>query len=62
MTRPDLDAAARESLIFARLQAWDKAEEEGCCFPGRCCMPGYHMRSECHTAEMMDQMIEDGEA
>ena len=22
---PDLDSAARESLIFARLQAWDKA-------------------------------------
>ena len=21
-----------------------------------CCMPGYHFRSECHTAEMMDAM------
>jgi len=26
---PDLDSAARESLIFARLQAWDKAITSG---------------------------------
>ena len=28
-TSPDLDSAARESLIFARLQAWDKAITSG---------------------------------
>ncbi len=26
---------------------------EGCCFPGKCCMPGPHYESECHTAEML---------
>jgi hypothetical protein len=29
----------------------------GCCFPGRCCMPGEHLRSECHTAEMMEEYL-----
>lgn len=27
--------------------------EEGCVFPGQCCMPGPHFTSECHTAEMI---------
>jgi|GEM_PF-3549196 len=26
---------------------------EGCCFPGKCCMPGPHYESECHTPEML---------
>jgi hypothetical protein len=26
-------------------------DEWGCCYPGSCCMPGEHMRHECHTAE-----------
>jgi hypothetical protein len=26
----------------------------GCVFPGRCVMPGVHLESECHTAEMME--------
>lgn len=25
--------------------------EFGCLYPDKCCMPGLHMRSECHTAE-----------
>ena len=25
----------------------------GCLFPGKCLMPGEHLESECHTAEMM---------
>jgi hypothetical protein len=37
-------------------------EDFGCCFPGKCCMPGMHYRDECHAAEMMEQMIADGEA
>lgn len=28
-------------------------DEDGCEFPGQCCMPGPHTRSECHTAEMI---------
>jgi len=34
----------------------------GCVFPGRCLMPGVHLESECHTVEMMEQMVKDGEA
>jgi hypothetical protein len=34
----------------------------GCLFPGKCCMVGEHVESECHTAEMMEQMYEAGEA
>ena len=27
----------------------------GCCLPpGECCMPGLHLPSECHTAEMYE--------
>lgn len=29
---------------------------EGCRFPGKCCMPGPHYESECHTAEMLMAM------
>lgn len=29
----------------------DDDDEWGCCYPGECCMPGEHMRHECHTAE-----------
>ena len=35
-----------------RLDGDDEAQE-GCCFPGQCCMPGPHFRHECHTAEMI---------
>ena len=31
--------------------------EDECLFPGRCCMPGDHYTSECHTAE--DMMMQD---
>lgn len=34
-------------------RAADEEREEGCCFPGECCMPGPHFRHECHTAEMI---------
>ena len=29
----------------------------GCCFPDRCLMPGEHLRSECHTAEMLENYL-----
>lgn len=32
-------------------------EEDGCCFPGECCMPGFHLKSECHTADMIENSI-----
>lgn len=31
-----------------------------CAFPGRCVMPGEHMRSECATAEMMEDWHQMG--
>lgn len=31
----------------------DDGREEGCSMPGRCLMPGPHLRSECHDVEMM---------
>lgn len=40
----------------------DDGPDTYCCFPGRCCMPGIHLSEECHTAEMMEQMIADDEA
>jgi hypothetical protein len=33
----------------------------GCLFPDKCLMPGVHLESECHTAEMLEQ-IERGHA
>lgn len=35
----------------------DECEDDpiGCVFPGRCLMPGTHLESECHTAEMMER-------
>lgn len=35
----------------------DNEMEPGCCFPGRCLMPGEHLSSECHTAEMMEDHL-----
>jgi hypothetical protein len=31
-------------------------DEEGCLFPDECCMPGPHLKSECHTAEMLESL------
>ena len=35
----------------------DEMDEEGCLFPGECCMPGPHYRHECHTAEMIAEQF-----
>ncbi len=40
----------------------DDMETEGCCFPDKCIMGGMHLKSECCTAEMMEQIYEDGKA
>ena len=29
----------------------------GCCFPGKCLMPGEHFESECHTVEMVEDAL-----
>lgn len=55
------------------LEPWDDDDEEwgpdpdpmgmdeiGCCFPGKCVMPGEHFRNECATAEMMEEMQKPG--
>lgn len=31
-------------------------DEWGCLFGADCCMPDLHFTSECHTAEMMEQL------
>ena len=31
----------------------------GCCYPGECCMPGLHMRSECHTAADIEAQFQE---
>ena len=36
----------------------DYGKDDLCEFPGECCMPGYHTRDECHTAEMARQWSE----
>ncbi len=38
------------------------ADDYGCEFPGECLMPGYHIRAECHTAEMMEKYEADAVA
>ena len=35
---------------------YDDPDPEGCCFPGECCMPGFHHKSECYTAEMASDL------
>ena len=32
----------------------DEMDEEGCLFPGECCMPGPHVKGECHTPDMIE--------
>lgn len=36
-------------------------EDDGCLFPGECCMPGDHTSDECHTAEMIEQQGDQDE-
>jgi hypothetical protein len=40
----------------------DDEDDFGCWFPDECCMPGLHMRSECHTAEMIEAFNAECEA
>ena len=37
----------------------DEDDGFGCCYPGECCMPGLHMRSECHTAADVEAQYEE---
>jgi hypothetical protein len=39
----------------------DREEDElGCLFPDKCCMPAEHFKSECLTAEMIEQWNQEG--
>ena len=37
----------------------DRSEDDqpGCVFPGECCMPGPHVKGECHTAKMIEDQF-----
>ena len=35
---------------------------EICLVPGRCCMPGAHYESECHTADMLGEVLHSANA
>lgn len=49
------DGTVDENLtIGSDYEGEPSEDEEGCCFPDECCMPGLHMKSECHTAEMIE--------
>jgi hypothetical protein len=37
-------------------------DEIGCLFPGECCMPGEHHKSECHTAEHLEAYEQDDQS
>lgn len=37
----------------------DERETFGCVLGDRCCMPGPHYPSECHSAEMMEAMEQE---
>lgn len=51
---PEPDPGCPECGVWAPDEDADREEEEGCCMPGRCLMPGDHLPSECHDAEMME--------
>ena len=35
---------------------------EGCLYPDRCYMPGYHWESECYTVEDLEVLEKEGKA
>ena len=35
---------------------------EGCLYPEKCCMPGFHWETECYTAEDLEALEKEGEA
>lgn len=50
---------AMEYLMPIIPDDFDELDDDECAFPGDCCMPGPHFRSECHTAEMLEEMHDD---
>lgn len=53
----DDDAQLRCSHCDEQKEGDAQEDEEGCCFPKECCMPGVHRKSECHTAEMIEDQF-----
>lgn len=51
------DGNGEDGLDDGDFEEEDREDYElwSCLFPGKCCMPGEHMRSECHTAEMAEE-------
>lgn len=64
-TEDDYDAMSEGDCCEHGVDFSEECEEcdddpIGCLFPGKCLMPGEHLESECHTAEMMEQINADG--
>lgn len=61
MDETDVEVNQHRTIVFTRGGPaggyWkiDPAPSDRCEFPGRCLMPGPHNRSDCHTAEMVQQ-------
>lgn len=58
----DDDDLSPDSAEYYLNRHRDEEPEEcewGCCFPGECCMPGPHLKSECHTAQMVRDFERD---
>ena len=34
---------------------------EGCLYPEKCCVPGFHWESECHTIEDLEALEKEAE-
>ena len=63
-TAADLFACEDDELMsdeeFDALFTEDPEHEIGCDFPDECLMPGEHLRSECHTIEMIEAQKREG--
>lgn len=54
-----LDGSEEEEDCVCCDENPDEDDDWECCYPGQCCMPGPHMRSECHTAEDYKSLDEE---
>ena len=50
-----MDPGGEGRGVIDCFQDFDELHEIGCLFPGECCMPGPHFRSECVTADMIEE-------
>ena len=65
MTEPDWCYRCGDYYANCEGDCWfdddyvDEEFEDGCLYPDKCCMPGFHTIDECHTAEMMEEFYAD---